>query len=204
MSRGGTVYLVDDEPGMLKALTRLLTAAGFVVRSFLSSAEFQAVANPCGCLILDVAMPGVDGMELQQQMVSRGYSLPIIFVTGHGDIPMSVRAIKSGAVDFLTKPVKDDDLIGAVKTALELSSSHAKEAEDLILLRKMHAGLTPREREVMAHVISGKPGKQIAADLGTVEQTIKIHRMRLMRKMRAQSIVELVHIAARLGIRSED
>ena len=196
----GTVYLVDDEPGMLKALARLLGAEGFTVRSFHSAAEFLAEPQPEGCLVLDVAMPGLDGMELQRRLTAGGSDLPVIFLTGHGDIPMSVRAIKSGAVDFLTKPVKDDDLIRAVGLALELAAARAKERVGAARLRKLYSSLTPREREVMAHVIAGKPGKQIAADLGTGEQTIKIHRMRVMQKMEARSIVELVRIAERLGV----
>ena len=201
MSAAGTVYLVDDEPGMLKALSRLLGAEGFTVKTFLSATDFLAEPRPDGCLVLDVAMPGLDGMELQQRLASNGCGLPVIFLTGHGDIPMSVRAIKSGAVDFLTKPVKDDDLIRAIKIALALSAERVREQVGTDRLRKLHSTLTPREREVMAHVISGKPGKQIAADLGTGEQTIKIHRMRVMNKMQAGSLVELVHAAERLGVK---
>jgi FixJ family two-component response regulator len=195
-----TVYLVDDEPAMLKALTRLLSAEGFAVKAFNSAAEFLAEPEPAGCLVLDVAMPGLDGMQLQQHLSANASELPVIFLTGHGDIPMSVRAIKSGAVDFLTKPVKEEDLTCAVKTALELYAKRAGEKINLLELRKLYAALTPREREVMAHVISGKPNKQIASDLGASEQTVKIHRMRVMHKMQTQSIVGLVRIAGRLGV----
>lgn len=199
-----TVYLVDDEPGMLTALGRLLGAEGFTVKSFRSAAEFLAEREPSGCVVLDVAMPDLDGMELQQQLSGSGSELPVIFLTGHGDIPMSVRAIKSGAVDFLTKPVKEDELIRAVKLALELAATRTRERADTARLRELHSQLTPREREVLRHVIAGKPGKQIAADLGTGEQTIKVHRMRVMHKMGVQSLVELVHAAGRLGVKAAD
>jgi FixJ family two-component response regulator len=195
-----TVYLVDDEPGMLKALTRLLEAEGFAVKSFHSAAEFLAEPEPVGCVVLDVAMPGLDGLELQQRLTGNGSELPVIFLTGHGDIPMSVRAIKSGAVDFLTKPVKEDDLIRVVKLALELAASRTRKLDETTRLRTLFATLTPREQEVMCHVIAGKPGKVIAAELGTGEQTIKVHRMRVMQKMRVSSLVELVHAAERLGV----
>lgn len=199
-----TVYLVDDEPGMLKALTRLLGAEGFTVKSFRSAADFLAEPDPAGCVVLDVAMPGLDGLELQQRLAGRGSELPLIFLTGHGDIPMSVRAIKSGAVDFLTKPVKEDELIRAVKAALELAAERAREREDSARLRELYSHLTPREREVLRHVIAGKPGKRIASDLGTGEQTIKIHRMRVMQKMAVRSLVDLVHAAERLGVKAAE
>ena len=204
MSGGGTVYLVDDEPGMLKALTRLLHTEGFTVKSFVSASEFLAEPEPAGCLVLDVAMPGLDGMDLQQHLSSRGSELPIVFLTAHGDIPVSVRAIKSGAVDFLTKPVQDEKLLAAVRSAMKLPESRAAERAATGELRARLERLTPRELEVMRQVITGKPNKQIAASLGTGEQNIKIHRMRMMEKMGMASVADLVRAAERLGVGAAD
>lgn len=201
-----TVILVDDEPGMLTALTRLLEVGGFHVKSFLSAEAYLAERDTeeIACLVLDVAMPGIDGLELQKRLLSADDPTPIVFLTGHGDIPMSVRAIKSGAVDFLTKPVKDVDLFQAVRDALEKAESLVAERQQNADLRILHSRLTPREREVMRHVISGKPNKVIAADLGIREQTIKIHRMRVMEKLAVTSLVGLVDAAARLGVKKVD
>jgi FixJ family two-component response regulator len=194
----GLVYLLDDEPGMVKALKRLLVVEGFEVRGFTSVAAFlQAYETGReSCLVLDVAMPELDGLHLQQRLTHEGILIPIVFLTGHGDIPMSVRAMKAGAVDFLTKPVHDVDLLRAVRAALaRASEQHQTAAVSLRLSR-----LTPREREVMEHVIAGKLNKQIAADLGTGEQNIKIHRARVMQKMEMQSVADLVRIAEKIGI----
>jgi RNA polymerase sigma factor (sigma-70 family) len=198
----GTVVLVDDEPGMLRALTRLLQAEGFSVRSFGSAEAFLEAPRMTGawCLILDMAMSGMSGLELQSRLQSEGVRVPIVFLTGHGDIPMSVRAIKSGAVDFLTKPVHDEDLLRAVRAALAQAGRLAEEEEQERALRMRLKRLTPREYEVMQHVITGLLNKQIAQKLGTSEQTIKVHRMRLMEKLGLTSVVELVHAAARLGV----
>lgn len=202
MSEPGTVYLVDDEPGMLKALSRLLRAEGLKVTGYHSATDFLAnfAEGAVGCLVLDVAMPGVDGMELHQRLNDRGNQLPVIFLTGHGDIPMSVRAIKSGAVDFLTKPVEDEELLAAVRSAMKLAEARAVEQVANAGLRARLARLTPRELDVMRQVITGKLNKQIAADLGTGEQNIKIHRMRMMEKMGLESVAELVRVAERLGV----
>ena len=198
----GIIYLVDDEAGMRKALARLLRTEGFDVRPFASASEFLAAyrADETACLILDVAMPELDGLELQRRIVRLGLTVPVIFLTGHGDIPMSVRAIKAGAVDFLTKPVNDTSLLRAVRSGLALADSQrsGRIAEEKLNAR--HASLTPREREVMAHVVAGKLNKQIAADLGTGEQNIKIHRGRVMEKMGVNSVADLVRAAERLGI----
>lgn len=201
MSKAATVFLLDDEPRMLKALSRFLEAEGFTVRCFESAAAFLAgyEAGVCGCLVLDVHMPGLDGLELQQHLLGRPPVIPIIFLTGHGDIPMSVRAIKSGAVDFLTKPVKDEVLLAAVRTALAIAETRDAELRAKAQLRERLAKLTPRERQVMAEVITGKLNKQIAADLGTGLQTIKIHRMRVMQKMGLVSVADLVRAAESLG-----
>lgn len=202
MSDPGTVFLVDDEPGMLKALTRLLSAEGFAVKSFRSAADFLAEHTPelSGCLVLDVAMPGLDGMALQQHLLGSGSLIPIIFLTGHGDIPMSVRAIKLGAVDFLTKPVKAAELVSAVRVALKIAGERATGSQASRELREKLALLTPREHEVMTHVIAGQMNKQIAVVMGIGEQTVKIHRMRMMEKLGLQSVVELVRAAERLGV----
>jgi len=197
------VYLLDDEPGMVKAVTRLLRTQGFQVQGFTSAASFLETYCPGSdsCLILDVAMPELDGLCLQRRLTHNGILLPIVFLTGHGDIPMSVRAMKAGAVDFLTKPVKDGDLLRAVRVAL----AHAAEQRETAAISARLTLLTPREREVMKHVIAGKLNKQIASDLGTGEQNIKIHRGRMMHKMGLESVAELVRIAEKLGIgRSED
>lgn len=198
----GVVYIVDDEIGMRKALGRLLEAEGFEVRPCDSASGFLANYQPSGtaCLVLDVAMPGIDGLTLQQELIRTGILLPIVFLSGTGDIPMSVRAVKSGAVDFLTKPVNDEELLRAVRSALELAASRKSEIDEIAELTRRHAALTPREREVMAHVVSGQLNKQIAADLGTGEQNIKIHRGRVMAKMGVVSLADLVRAAERLGI----
>ncbi|MCW5558328.1 MAG: response regulator transcription factor [Verrucomicrobiae bacterium] len=187
---------------MLKALGRLLRAEGFKVSAFSSGREFAAAYRPVepSCLVLDVAMPGMSGMELQERLAREGAPLPVVFLTGHGDIPMSVRAIKAGAVDFLTKPVDRADLIRAVRAALERSAAQAAERAELAELSARLATLTPREREVLAQVITGRLNKQIADALGTTEQTIKVHRMRVMTKMGLPSAVELARAAQRLGV----
>jgi FixJ family two-component response regulator len=198
MSSPSTVYLVDDEPYLLKALTRLLGAEGFAVRAFASAEEFLASPRhePVACLVLDVAMPRLDGLQLQDRLIEEGSLLPVIFLTGHGDIPMSVRAMKSGAVDFLTKPVQDADFLRAVRAALELAGARAAESEQVSEIQSRVNRLTPREREVMDLVVAGLLSKQIAARLGTAEQTIKVHRMRVMEKMEVQSVAELVRCPA--------
>ena len=202
MTEAGLVYIVDDEPGMRKALTRLLVAEGFDVLSFPSADEFLAAVRPAepGCLVLDVAMPGTDGLTLQTELGKRGIDLPILFLTGHGDIPMSVRAMKAGAVDFLAKPVDDAVLLKEVREALALARARRASAIELESLRRRLDSLTPREREVLEHLLAGKLNKQIAAALGTVEKTIKVHRGRVMQKMKVQSVAELVHIAEKAGI----
>jgi FixJ family two-component response regulator len=198
----GTVFLVDDEPGMLKALTRLLAAEGFTVRAFDSAKDFLASyhSEMPSCLVLDVAMPELNGLELQQRLSSNGVLLPIVFLTGRGDIPMSVQAMKAGAQDFLTKPVNDTDLLRAVRAAL----LRAAEQRDLIveaaLFGQRYSSLTPREREVMAHVLTGALNKQVADAMGIGEHTVKVHRSRVMQKMRVGSLADLVRAAERLDL----
>ena len=197
---GGTVFLVDDEPGMLKALTRLLEAEGFAVRAFTSAKTFLESyhAEALGCVVLDVAMPELDGLELQQRLTQSGVLLPIVFLTGHGDIPMSVRAVKAGALDFLTKPVKDADLLRAVRAALQRAAEQREFIRETALLHQRYSGLTPREREVMAHVVAGELNKQVADALGVGEHTVKVHRSRIMEKMGVPSLADLVRAAERL------
>lgn len=189
------IYVVDDEAGMRKALTRLLRAEGFEVRAFASAKEFLVAdgVEADACLVLDVSMPDVDGLALQRHLTNARTPLPIVFLTGQGDIPMSVRAMKAGAVDFLTKPVNDSDLLRAIHAALAIAASRSD-------ARARYHSLTPREREVMAHVVAGKLNKQIAADLGTGEQNIKTHRGRVMEKMGVVSVADLVRLAERLGL----
>jgi FixJ family two-component response regulator len=197
-----TVFVVDDDAAVLKSLSRLLRSAGLAAATFSSPRDFldQHDPNTPGCLVLDVAMPGLNGLELQQALMARGHELAIIFLTGHGDIPMSVKAMKQGAVDFLTKPVDRDDLLKAVRVAIEKDRLQRQAHAEVAEIQQRLATLTPREREVMHHVISGHLNKQTAADLGTVEKTIKVHRARVMEKMKVHSVAELVHLAERAGV----
>jgi len=202
MPAEGTVFLLDDEPGMLKALTRLLKAEGYAVRAFTSAKAFLESYQPqaLGCLVLDVAMPEIDGMELQRRLTRSGALLPIVFLTGHGDIPMGVQAIKAGAEDFLTKPVNDADLLRAVRAALQRAALQGELIAETTLLHRRHATLTAREREVMAHIVAGELNKVAAARLGIGEHTIKVHRARVMEKMGVESLADLVRAAERLNL----
>jgi RNA polymerase sigma factor (sigma-70 family) len=196
--------VVDDDPSVLRALTRLLSAAGLETRGFPSPAAFLDAHDPAtpGCLVLDVALPGLDGLELQQALAGSDCARPIVFITGRGDIPTTVRAMKGGAVDFLTKPVNDGDLLAAVRNAIEIDRMARQAQVEMDALRQHLASLTPREREVLVHVVAGRLNKQIAADLGTVEKTIKVHRARIMEKMAVRSLADLVRVAERLGVSS--
>ncbi len=196
------VYLVDDDPGVRKALSRVLREEGFGVEAFDSAEAFLAPPGDRrdGCLVLDVTLPGLDGLELQRRLAEAGQELPIVFVTGHGDIPMSVKAIKAGAADFLTKPVHAQALLAAVRSAIEQHRAVRAAAGDAAKLRERLASLTPREREVLAALVAGRLNKQIASDLGVVEQTVKFHRARIMERMQARTVAELMHFAAQLGI----
>jgi FixJ family two-component response regulator len=198
------VYLVDDDAAVLKALARVLRGAGWRVETFPSAEAFLARPDQDapGCLVLDVNLPGLDGLELQRRVNQTAPALPIVFLTGHGDIPMSVRAIKAGAVDFLTKPVPAAALLAAVGGALEQASAAQRSDADAAVLQQRLASLTTREREVLAAVVAGKLNKQIAADLGIVEQTVKFHRARIMERMQTKSVAELMFVVARLGIGS--
>jgi len=196
------VFVVDDYAPGRRSISRLLRATGFVVAAFASAQDFLAQYDPdaLGCLVLDLAMPAVSGLELQSLLADKGSFLPIIFLTAHGDIPKSVQAMKRGASDFLTKPVNDEDLLAAVRVAIEKDRAIRRGQDELFEIRARLATLTPREREVLEYVVAGKLNKQIAGDLGTVEQTIKIHRAHLMQKMRVRSVAELVRLTQRCGI----
>ena len=198
-----TVYLVDDEPAVLKSLSRLLRSEGFAVAAFGSPAELLERLDPSarGCFVLDLAMPGLDGLSLQKTLSDRGSELPILFLTGRGDIGKSVEAMKSGALDFLTKPVDGERLLEAVRAALERDRARRQIREEVAEIRRRLAELTPREREVMEGVVAGRLNKQIAASLGTALKTVKIHRGRMMEKMGARSVADLVHQAARARFR---
>lgn len=200
-----TVFLVDDDAGVLKALSRLLRARGFETKSFTSPQEFlmNHDASKPGCAILDIAMPGLDGLALQQTLTAGGSQRPVIFLTGKADIPTSVRAMRAGAVDFLTKPVSDGDLLAAI-TRAEIEDARTRLAStEVESIKAKIAVLTPRELEVMTHVIAGKLNKQIAGDLGTVEKTIKVHRGRMMEKLGVRSVADLVRLAEKAGLRPE-
>ena len=196
-----SVYLVDDDASVRKALARLIRSAGLEVQTFASAREFldwiPDTNNPA-CLVADVRMPGLSGIDLHHELRSTNRNLPIIFVTGHGDIPMSVNAMKAGAVDFLPKPVKDSDLLRAIKQALAHADDNRVKRDELEGLRKRMEKLTARESQVMALVVKGMLNKQIAFLLGTVEKTIKVHRARVMRKMEVNSVAELVRIAEKI------
>jgi FixJ family two-component response regulator len=199
---GPTVFLVDDYVPGRRSISRLLRAAGFVVAAFASAEDFLAQYDPSvwGCLVLDLAMPAVSGLELQNILAEKGSLLPIIFLTAYGDVPKSVQAMKRGASDFLTKPVNDEDLLAAVRVAIEKGRVLRQEHAELSEIRARLGTLTPREREVLEYVVAGKLNKEIAGDLGTVEQTVKIHRAHLMQKMRVRSVAELVRLTERCGI----
>jgi FixJ family two-component response regulator len=192
-----TVFVVDDDQAFLRALTRLLRAARFEVQSFSSSQAFLEQHDPAtpGCLVLDVAMPGLNGLELQRALIATGQERSIVFMTGHGDIPMSVQAMRSGAVHFLTKPFDEADLIAAIREAIEKDRLARGTRADRVTIDARVATLTPREHEVFLLVLAGLLNKQIAAELGTAESTIKVHRARIMTKMGATSVADLVRTA---------
>ena len=201
VEEGAVVFVIDDDPSMRLALEDLVTTVGLEVRAFGAPQEFLQSKPPDapGCLVLDVRLPGMSGLTLQKELAKEGLALPVIFITGHGDIPMSVRAMKAGAVEFLTKPFHDQDLLDAIHAALERDRKRRREAVRLAELRERFATLSERERQIMTLVVIGRPNKQIAAELTLSEMTVKVHRGQVMRKMVARSLPELVRMADRLG-----
>jgi FixJ family two-component response regulator len=196
------VHVVDDDDSMRTALARLLSAAGYNVRGY-PSAGAMLLAPPAddpGCIVLDIRMPGPSGLELQEALRKRDDQLPIVFLTGHGDVPTSVRAMKAGAVDFLTKPVQRDALLSAVANAVQRDVARREMHLGRDVLRKRYASLTARERDVFSRIVVGRLNKQIAAELGTAERTVKAHRAHVMQKMQAASVAELVHFADELRL----
>jgi FixJ family two-component response regulator len=196
------VFVVDDDPSVRRAIKRLVESVGLHVELFGSAAEFMNSRHPdvVSCLVLDIRLPGVSGLDFQRQLAAADIRIPIIFITAHGDIPMTVRAMKAGAVEFLTKPFRDQDLLDAIQLALERDRTRRKQAAEIAMLRERLKSLTPRECEILPLVVSGLLNKQIAAEIGTSENTVKVHRSQLMRKMGAESLAELVRMAQRLGI----
>lgn len=196
------VYVVDDEPGVRNSLCSLLRSVGLEVRAFAGAAEFLESKREDApeCLVVDVRMPGISGLDLQNRLSQSPLPIPVIFITGHGDIPMAVRVMKAGALEFLTKPFRDQDLLRAIDQAIRLSCSARLQQGQMAALRARFSSLTPREAEVMESVVEGLLNKQIAVQFGTSEKTVKVHRARVMHKMQARSLPDLVRIAQRLSI----
>ena len=201
MSERAVVFVVDDDPSMRRSLESLLRSVGLDARLFSSAQEFMQAERPDapGCLVLDVRLPGMSGLTFQQELAKAGVALPIIFITGHGDVPMSVRAIKAGAAEFLTKPFDDQVLLDAIDAAIERDRARRGDAASFAALKARYDGLTPREKQVMKLVVAGLVNKQIAAELGLSLVTVKVHRGQVMHKMLAKSVAELVRMADRLG-----
>jgi RNA polymerase sigma factor (sigma-70 family) len=200
MTRAPVVFVVDDDPSVRSSLKFLLSSVGLQVESFESAETFlqRKAPDAPSCLVLDVRLRGLSGLDFQRELAAREIRIPIVFVTGHGDIPMSVRAMKAGAIEFLTKPYRDQDLLDAVRIALERDRTRREQEKDLTDLQQRFDSLTPREQEVISKVVSGMLNKQIAGELGTAENTVKVHRSRAMEKMNAQSLADLVRMIEKL------
>ena len=202
-----TVFLVDDDDSVRRALSRLIKSAGYAVQAFASARDFleywRVINEGLACLVLDIRMPGLSGLDLQHELLASNTLLPIIFITGHGNIPMGVKAMKEGAVDFLPKPLKDKELLNAIEQALSRADHGLREQKELEYVQRRLKTLTPREREVMTLVVRGLLNKQIAFELGTVEKTVKVHRARVMEKMEVQSLADLVRLAEKIGLAAE-
>jgi RNA polymerase sigma factor (sigma-70 family) len=196
------VFVVDDDPSVRRAIKRLVESVGLHVELFGSATEFMNSSRPnvSSCLILDIRLPGISGLDFQRELAKAKDEIPTIFITAHGDIPMTVRAMKAGAVEFLTKPFRDQDLLDAIQVALERDRARRQREAEVATLRNRFESLTPREREVLPWVVSGLPNKQIADAIGTSEATIKVHRSQLMRKMGASSLADLVRMGEKMGI----
>jgi len=196
------VFVVDDDPSVRRAIKRLVESVGLHVELYGSASEFMANTHPevASCLVLDIRLPGISGLDFQRELAEANLRIPIIFITGHGDIPMSVRAMKAGAVEFLTKPFRDQDLLDAIQVALERDRVRRRHQAETEVLRERLESLTPREREVLPLVVSGLLNKQVAAEIGTTEATVKVHRSQLMKKMGADSLPGLVRMADKIGI----
>jgi two-component system response regulator FixJ len=199
-----TVFVIDDDASIRKSLSRLLRSADYTVETFPSADEFlrREHFDGIGCLLLDVQMPGLSGMDLQEELSKADYHMPIIFITGHGNIPMSVQAMKKGAVDFLTKPFDDKELLQTIEKAIEKDTQARAEYDESLDIRGRIELLTPRENEMLRYVITGMLNKQIGLKLGITEKTVKVHRGRIMEKLRANSVAELVRLAQKAGIKS--
>ena len=197
-----TVFVIDDDASVRKSLSRLLRSAGYATETFVSAEEFlgRDHFNGIGCLLLDVQMPGLSGIDLQKELNKADYHMPIIFITGHGNIPMSVQAMKKGAVDFLTKPFDDKELLQTIETAIEKDTHARAEYDESLDIRRRIELITPRENEMLRYVITGMLNKQIALKLGIAEKTVKVHRGRIMEKLHANSVAELVRLAQKAGI----
>jgi len=196
------VFVVDDDPSVRRAIKRLVESMGLHVELFASAPEFMNSnrADVASCLVLDIRLPGISGLDFQRELAKVKNEIPTIFITAHGDIPMTVRAMKAGAVEFLTKPFRDQDLLDAIQAALELDRARRQREAEIATLRQRFETLTPREREVLPWVVSGLPNKQIADAIGTSEATVKVHRSQLMRKMGASSLADLVRMGEKMGI----
>lgn len=196
------VFVVDDDPSVSRAIKRLVESVGLRAELFGSAQEFlrNEHRDSANCLVVDIRLPGISGLDFQRKLAAAGIHIPIVFITGHGDIPMTVRAMKAGAVEFLTKPFRDQDLLDAIQQGLERDRIRRAQEAEVAILRERFGSLTPREREVLPWVVSGLPNKQIADAVGASEATIKVHRSQLMRKMGAPSLADLVRMSEKMGI----